>query len=154
MHTSCRIRRKTHAFRAATGRPSDSGKVVSAISGNVARERFDDVRPTPKLVSARSDENSRQTSVLRTPPRLLVIATGPLHARFPRLLASHSGGGVTGLTRERRRPSCNSNFNETDRYDDEFEGPGALETRTPSNKRPRSPRWRVQLVPRDHRNRR
>lgn len=35
-YTSCRIRRKTRAFRAATGLPVDSGKAVSAISGNVA----------------------------------------------------------------------------------------------------------------------
>lgn len=38
--------------------PGDWRKAVSAISGNVARERFDEVPPTSKLVSATSDENS------------------------------------------------------------------------------------------------
>ena len=76
--------------------PGDWRKAVSAISGNVARERFDEVPPTSKLVSATSDENSP----LPLPSYVTMGRFYPYHPHL-QLPCQSSRGGVS-LAYERK----------------------------------------------------
>lgn len=83
--------------------PSDSRKVVSAISGNVARERFDEVR--------------HRNSCSRYPGKTSPLPSPSYFPLYPssisRFLASRREAEYRRLTRERRRCSrtCNSGLN-------------------------------------------